>query len=138
LQSPYWPPCAAVGPVACSSGICRWSPDKQYVAMQPHPGVIHSQLSMSVATAQGCHALIGWTKWINFAGWTTDSRYAVFTKYDQYGNRFATAFDTKAWKEIQLYSSPCLSDRICPFGIATFDPVLRRVTVDDGTSVTLP
>jgi hypothetical protein len=45
-----------------------------------------------------------WPKWFWFVGWTSDSRFAIMNYYDQYGNTWGHAFDTKKWALIELVS----------------------------------
>ncbi len=56
-------------------------------------------------------ARLGWMKWHIFNGWTSDSRYAVFSPYDQYGMTFTAVFDTTAWQWLDIddktHSSRC-------------------------------
>ena len=98
-----------------------------------------------ITSRAGRTAEVVYGKWIQFVGWTVDSRYAIMNDFDQYGNTWAHAFDTVRWKEIPLAPTargiraciPTMDGRGCKEGAKTIAPDGQSVMLYDGTLVNL-
>jgi hypothetical protein len=109
------------------------SPDGNYVA--DDNGVV-------LALKDGRCTRMRWPKWVLFMGWTSDSRYAIYTLYDQYGNSATVGFDTQTWTQFSAVPENAwgLGDMQGrngngPVAVA---PSSLRVLTDNGDVIRLP
>lgn len=126
-----------ITPAATAQPTVFPSPNGIYTATVPfYAGKI-------IITAQdGRTHEASWPKWISFAGWTPDSRFALFNYYDQYGNTWGHAFDTRKWTLIQITSilkgrKPCMPTMSggCKEGVKSIAPDGKRIVLFDFTRV---
>lgn len=82
--------------------------------------------------------------WTGCWGWTSDSRYLVFSSGDQYGNDDVGAFDVLGWREVPDVRQVCdhfthsIMGGECQQGGAAFAQMGSRILREDGELIYLP
>ena len=84
------------------------SPNGEYMVVTDGEVMYHRVV---ITSKRGQSAEMVQTKWVQFVGWTADSRYAIVNYYDQYGNQLAVGFDTSTWS--QFFVAPFQSNTAC-------------------------
>jgi len=94
---------------------------------------------ISVAQGGPCARLVR-PKWAHFIRWTADSRYAVYSVGDQYGNSAGLVFDTTTWRQFALPQFISLGDIAgrFPDGPVAVGPQQARILLGLGDIVVLP
>jgi hypothetical protein len=118
----------------------QWSPNGEYYTTYEYRRPVSSGTVFD--PEQGRSATVTWECMSGvFVGWTADSRYALFSCGDQYGNSRAYAFDTEEWDNYTLSALDkryCGMSGMCKHGVAAIAPISPRVLLIDGTLIHLP
>ncbi len=140
LLTPTAQPVRLVMPTATAeeSGLYS-SPNGEYTALAIFPT---SRVVITSRTGRTDEVI--YNKWIQFVGWTADSRYAIMNYYDQYGNMWAHAFDTVRWEVVPIAPTVrglrvCLptTEGNCKEGVKTITSDGQSVMLYNGTFVKL-
>ncbi len=123
----------------------HWSPDKKYYVSE-EDGIWRIVSAAVIDPVMGKCGEVRWRyQWGGFAGWTADSRYAIFSSSDQYGNSSTYAFDTKEWRyrglavpSKSIMGEPCVMDGGCKHGLVAIASVTDQVLLQDGSLFYLP
>lgn len=73
--------------------------------------------------------------WGGLTGWTLDGHYAILDCGDQYGNNYASVFDTDTWERVVVTSEGCPPFGTCRRGVAKISTIIM---LTDGSRVDLP
>ncbi len=120
-----------------------WSPNGQYFVVEGeqdyHPLTAYSTIYTSKQDKEA--TVYSSYIWGGIVGWTTDSRYALFSSGDQYGDADAIAFDTQEWTmhglKFGTEKEQCGMGSACRHGIVAIAPKTSRVVIADGNLIDL-
>jgi hypothetical protein len=111
------------------------SPDGRFCA-------VSDGVSVVIVAADGRDTRAQWQKWTYFHGWTADSKYALYSYTDQYGNGNSTAFNTERWegRSIIPNDGACFNNMsgLCRREVVAIAPRSPRVLLADGRIISLP
>jgi len=118
-----------------------WSPDGKRLGLGIQgTGPPFDQKGLVVDLERGeltggiyCHE-----RWGGFKAWTSDSRYAIYSAHDQYGNSNISVFDV--WKQELVIETRCKGgmEGSCKWGFVAVSTVAPDILLRNGTLVQLP
>ena len=120
-----------------------WSSDGKKSATGTS-NTVYTQPGLVIDVERGMVAKMRWAHlWGGFRYWTADSRYAIFSSSDQYGNGMTSVFDVGQWKMIiGSTGSGCIDAHdfygSCQADVIATSPVSPVILLESGESILIP